>query len=87
MTAFVIVTGTLHRDPVLRTAKSGKSLRRLLSGQDVVKTLFGQILQFDESAQAGLMRLKAGEAVSVQGALKVSVFEKNGVTLYLGKLP
>jgi hypothetical protein len=33
---------------------------------------------FDEAAQAGLLRLTAGESLSVQGAMKVSVFEKNG---------
>jgi hypothetical protein len=33
---------------------------------------------FDEAAQAELLRLTAGESLSVQGAMKVSVFEKNG---------
>jgi single-stranded DNA-binding protein len=79
MTAFVIVTGILHRDPVLRTAKSGKTFATALirtgSGED---TIWANIAVFDERAQAELMRLKAGEAASIQGAVKVSVFEQNG---------
>jgi hypothetical protein len=54
--------------------------RRLLLGQKAETRLFGQtfIAVFDEIPQAELPRLKAGEAVSIQGALKVSVFEKSG---------
>jgi Single-strand binding protein family len=67
------------RDPALRMAKSGKpfaaALIRTESGDE---TIWANIAVFDEIPQAELPRLKAGEAVSIQGALKVSVFEKSG---------
>jgi hypothetical protein len=38
----------------------------------------GRYRGLHEIPQAELLRLKAGEAVSIQGALKVSLFEKSG---------
>jgi hypothetical protein len=40
--------------------------------------LWVKALAFGEAAQAELLRLKSGDGLSVQGAVKVSVFEKNG---------
>jgi single-stranded DNA-binding protein len=69
----------LHRDPVLRTAKTGKPfVTALLRSESQGETLWVKALAFGEAAQAELLRLKSGDGLSVQGAVKVSVFEKNG---------
>jgi hypothetical protein len=36
------------------------------------------VLAFSESIQAELMRLADGDAISVQGAFKVELYEKDG---------
>jgi single-stranded DNA-binding protein len=87
----VLITGTLHRDPVTRTAKTGKAfVTALMRSESQGETLWVNALAFNEAAQTELMRLKAGESLSVQGAMKVSVFEKNGehrASLDVGRLP
>ena len=78
MSAHALITGTLHRDPVARTAKSGKAfVTALLRSESQGETLWVNAVAFDEVAQAGLLRLKAGEALAIQGA-KAGVYEKNG---------
>jgi single-stranded DNA-binding protein len=80
MSAYCLVSGLLHREPVLRTGKeSGKVFcTALLRCETGDATLWCNVVAFDERAQAELMRLHAGEALTVQGTMKVSVFEKNG---------
>ena len=79
MTATVLIIGALHRDPVMRTAKTGKAfVTALLRSESQGKTLWVNAVAFDEAAQAELMRLKAGESLSVQGKLRVSIYEKAG---------
>jgi single-stranded DNA-binding protein len=80
MSAYCLVSGLLHREPVMRTGKeSGKVFWTALIRAEVGDaTLWCNVVAFDEKAQAELMRLHAGEAVAVQGQMKVSVFEKNG---------
>jgi single-stranded DNA-binding protein len=76
MTATVLIIG---RDPVMRTAKTGKAfVTALLRSESQGETLWVNAVAFDESAQAELMRLKAGESLSVQGKLRVSIYEKAG---------
>jgi single-stranded DNA-binding protein len=71
--------GTLHRDPVTRTSKTGKSfVTALLRSESQGETLWASIV--DEAAQAELMRLKAGEALTIQGALRVETYEKDAET-------
>jgi single-stranded DNA-binding protein len=74
-----LITGTLFRVPERRMSKACKpfvtATLRCKSG-DLIEWWNGTA--FSEPAHAELMRLKAGEAVAIQGTLKVSVFEKNG---------
>jgi single-stranded DNA-binding protein len=74
MTATVLIIGALHRDPVMRTAKTGKAfVTALLRSESQGETLWVNAVAFDEAAQVELMRLKAGESLSVQGKLRVSI--------------
>jgi single-stranded DNA-binding protein len=38
------------------------------------------VVAFSESAQAELMRLRGGDAISVQGAMQAGTYEKDGET-------
>jgi single-stranded DNA-binding protein len=79
MSAYVLITGTLHRDPVMRTAKTGTPFATaLLRAESQGETLWVNVVAFSEAAQAELLGIKTGEALSIQGSLKVSVYEKNG---------
>src|ERR1700730_12306740 len=42
------------------------------------ETWWANAVAFDEAAQAELLRLKAGEALAIQGTMKVGVYGKNG---------
>jgi single-stranded DNA-binding protein len=77
MTAHALVTGTLHRDPISRTAKSGKAfVTAFMRSESQGETLWVNAVAFDEAARPRCLRLKAGEALTIQGKLKVSVYEK-----------
>jgi single-stranded DNA-binding protein len=79
MSAHALVTGTLYRDPVMRTSKTGKAfVTALLRSESQGETLWVNAVAFDEATQAELLRLKAGEALTIQGGLKVSAYKNNG---------
>jgi single-stranded DNA-binding protein len=80
VSAYCLLCGILHRNPTLRTGKeSGHAfMTALLRCETGENTLWANVAAFDESAQAELLRLKTGDAVSIQGGMKVSIFEKNG---------
>jgi hypothetical protein len=64
---------------VIRIAKTGKDfVTALMRSESPGETLWVNAVAFDEAAQGELMRLKAGESLSIQGAMKVSVYEKAG---------
>jgi hypothetical protein len=72
MSAYVLVSGTLFRDPESRVAKSsGKPFTvATLKVKDGDATSWWKALAFNEAAQAELLRLRDGESVSVQGAAR-----------------
>jgi single-strand DNA-binding protein len=76
-----LASGPLWRDPEQRTSKAGNPFAtaklKVRSGDGFQ---FVGILAFDEAARDELLRLKAGETVSVQGALKVETYVKDGET-------
>jgi single-stranded DNA-binding protein len=79
MSAFVLVSGSLFRAPEQRTSKAGKPfVAATLKAKDGETAQWWKVLAFSESAQAELMRLTDGDALSVQGALKVEEYEKEG---------
>ncbi len=79
MTTYALVTGTLFRAPEQRTAKSGKPfVTATLKAKDGEALQWWRVTAFSETAQSELMRLTDGDAVSVQGALKIEEYEKDG---------
>jgi len=81
MSAHCLVTGSLYRAPEQRTSKAGRPfVTATLKAKDGDATAWWKIVCFSESAQAELMRLGDGGAVSVQGVLRVETYERDGVT-------
>ncbi len=81
MTAHVLVTGALFRAPEQRTSKAGKPFWTATikaKGDDALT--WWKIIVFSESAGAELLRLSDGDAASVQGALRVETYDKDGET-------
>jgi single-stranded DNA-binding protein len=78
---FALVNGQLFRAPEQKTSKSGKPyVTATIRAKDGDASQFWRVTAFSETAQAELMRLGDGDAVSVQGPLKVETYEKDGAT-------
>jgi single-stranded DNA-binding protein len=81
MSVFALVAGALFRDPEQRTAKSGKVfVIATVTCRDGQAAEFWRVTAFNEAAQAELMRLNKGDALSAQGALEVGTYERDGET-------
>jgi single-stranded DNA-binding protein len=76
MSAHILITGALYREPEQRRSKGGKPF--------VTATIrdegqFWNVLAFSESVQADLMQLAGGDALSVQGELRAELYRpENG---------
>ena len=79
MTVSVMVTGSVFRDPVQKTAKSGKlyttATLKSVAGTEVE---FWTALAFGETEQATLLGLGEGEKLSVQGSMKLEAKSGDG---------
>jgi len=79
MTVSVMVTGSLFRSSVQKTAKSGKlyttATLKAAVGGDVE---FWTALAFGESEQAALLGLAQGEKCAVQGSMKLEAKAGDG---------
>lgn len=81
MSAHVLVSGTLFRAPEQKVSKSGKPfVVATIRAKDGEASQWWKIIVFSESAGAELLRLADGDAVSVQGALRVETYTKDGET-------
>jgi single-stranded DNA-binding protein len=79
MMAHVLVTGALFKAPEQRTSKAGKPfVTATIKAKDGDSAQWWRVIAFSESAQAELMRLTDGDALSVQGGLKVEIYAKDG---------
>jgi single-stranded DNA-binding protein len=79
MSAFAIVTGSLFRAPEQRTSKAGKPfVTATIRAKDGETTLWWKVVAFSDSAQAELMRLVDGDAVSIQGVFKAELYQPEG---------
>jgi single-stranded DNA-binding protein len=81
MSVFVLVTGTLFKDPEQKT--SSKSGRAFVSavvkiGGENNDAEFWSVTAFSQSAQSELLRLNAGDAVSVLGKAKLELWQRDG---------
>jgi len=76
---FALVNGVLHREPERRTSKNGKAfVTASLRCKDGDGSAFWRVTGFSESACDELLRLKAGDAVSVQGQMKAELYQPEG---------
>ena len=78
MSIHVLVTGILHKDAIPRISQNGNnyvtcSVRIEQDGQ----TLWANVICFDELAQAELLRLKGGDALSIKGKAMAKVYMKD----------
>ena len=81
MTAHVLVQGTVFRAPESRISKSGKPFWTATikaKGDDALS--WWKVVVFSESAGAEIMRLSDGDALAVQGSLKVETYDRDGAT-------
>ncbi len=76
MTTFVLISGAIYREPESKTAKSGKpyvvATVRVPEGE---KSTYWRITIFSESAQAEMLALRVGDAVSLEGAAKFEIWQ------------
>jgi single-stranded DNA-binding protein len=80
MSAFVLVQGVLYRAEQ-KTSKAGKPfVVATIRAKDGEGSAWWKIIVFSESAQAELLRLQDGDALAVQGVLKVETYDKGGET-------
>jgi single-stranded DNA-binding protein len=83
MTAFVLVTGSLWKNPEQRSSsKSGKLFVTATLKDDAE---FWSVTAFSESAQAELLRLGAGDALSAQGKLEIKTYTGNDGSQKIGR--
>ena len=79
MAAHALVTGTIFRDPEQRSSKNGNAfVAPTIKVKDADAVQWWKILAFHETAQAELMRLADGDAVSVQGSFKCDFYTPEG---------
>jgi hypothetical protein len=77
MTVAILVSGSLFKNPEIKTARSGKSYASAsirTASADNATADFWNLLVFSTSVQDELMRLTEGEKLSVQGSLKLEIY-------------
>jgi single-stranded DNA-binding protein len=83
MTTTVLVSGTLFHAPQSRTKAGGRLVTAALKAKVGNDTQFWQLVAFGETAQAELMRLAEGDALSVQGAFHTKPYKQDAETEFL----
>ncbi|RTL84723.1 MAG: single-stranded DNA-binding protein [Hyphomicrobiales bacterium] len=79
MTAYALISGTLHRAPERRTSKAGKSfVTATVKTREADASTFWRIVTFSESAGEELMALTEGDAVACQGSMKAELYRPEG---------
>jgi hypothetical protein len=83
MTTTVRVAGTLFHAPQCCMNARGRLVTAKLKGKIGDRTQFWHVVAFSETAQAELMRLAEGDALSVQGALHAKPYKQDAETEFL----
>jgi single-stranded DNA-binding protein len=81
MSVAVLISGSIFKEPQERTSQSGKRyvVTTVKTGSaDNTSSEFWSVLAFGDTAGAELLRLAIGERVTIQGGLKLEIFEKDG---------
>jgi hypothetical protein len=77
MTVAVLISGSLFKNPEIKISRSGKTYASAsirTASADGTTADFWNLLVFSETVQAELMRLGEGEKLSVQGSLRLEIF-------------
>jgi single-stranded DNA-binding protein len=77
MTVHILVSGSLFKNPELRTSKTGKTYATAsirTASADNTAADFWNLLVFSETVQEELMRLSEGDKLSAQGSLKLEIY-------------
>jgi len=76
MNVAVLISGSLFRAPEERTSQAGRCFvsATLKVGGENCDAEFWSLMVFSESAQAELLRLGIGDALSAQGKLKLELY-------------
>ena len=79
MTIHALVAGALFKLPEQRLSKTGKPfVTGTIRTKDGDSFQFVRFIAFSETAQAELLRLDDGDAISAQGTFKAETYEKDG---------
>ena len=71
----VLVTGTLHRDPEVRTSKTGKQfVTALVRTGKAERTVWANVVAFSTTVQDELLRLGEGDTISLQGEATLTIY-------------
>jgi single-stranded DNA-binding protein len=82
MSVFILVQGTMFRDPEARTSsKSGKKFwTATVKCKEGNEAQWIKLCVFSESAGAVLMQLRDGDALAAQGRFEAATYERDGKT-------
>jgi hypothetical protein len=83
MTTTVLVSGTLCHAPQSLTKARGRLVTATLKGKVGNHTQLFHVVALSETAQAELMQLAEGDALSVQGSLHAKPGKKDAKTKFL----
>lgn len=79
MTASVLVSGRLLRNPESKTSKAGKPFATaVIKDGDGDAVTWWNLLCFSESGCEELLSLRAGDGIAASGSFKVELYEKAG---------
>jgi single-stranded DNA-binding protein len=77
MSVAVLISGSLFKNPELKTSKAGKTYATTsirTSSADNSAADFWNLLVFSETVAAELMRLSEGDKLAAQGSLKLEIY-------------
>ncbi len=81
MSAFVLVSGVLHRAPESRTSRNGNAFTTATlraKDKDGDATMWWKVVAFADAAQVQLLALGDGDAVSIQGPMRAEIYQPEG---------
>jgi single-stranded DNA-binding protein len=81
MSVAILISGSIFKEPQQRTSQSGRSYVTTTlkaAAADNASSDFWSVLAFGDTAGAELMRLGINERVTIQGGLKLEIFERDG---------
>jgi single-stranded DNA-binding protein len=81
MSVAILISGSIFKEPTQRTSASGRkyvSTTLKAAAADNSTSDFWSVLAFGTTAGDELLRLAVGERVTIQGGLKLEIFEKDG---------